>query len=320
MQAQLIYNAKAGGLSSSPKKENLLNALQEAGFDPVYKETNEEEDLDRVLADAEGLVVAAGGDGTVRAVALRLLGRDVPLAIPPMGTTNNIAKSLDVWGEPLQLISGLSEPQPRSFDIGRVDTPWGTVYFLEGMGFGFFADVLAMYHPEKGKNIWRGLEATSDILLKGRTYPNCLRFNGNEIGGKFLSAEFLNTGTVGLRLKFAPDASSSDGLLDLVLIENDNREGFLDYAANMMLEHLDQLQTVTRYLFDELRFFWDGFPIHVDGEIRPHDWHDRAEIKETNGDPHAYLPDVEPATITIDVLPKAPTLWLPAPGPDKKNE
>ena len=96
MQAQLIYNAKAGGLSSSPKKENLLNALQEAGFDPVYKETNEEEDLDRVLADAEGLVVAAGGDGTVRAVALRLLGRDVPLAIPPMGTANNIAKSLDV--------------------------------------------------------------------------------------------------------------------------------------------------------------------------------------------------------------------------------
>jgi hypothetical protein len=110
---------------------------------------------------------------------------------------------------------------------------------------------------------------------------------------------------------------SSDGLLDLVLIENDGREGFLDYAANMVLEHLGQLKSVTRRQFDELRFSWDGFPLHVDGEIRPLDWQDRAETKEKNGDPHAGLPAVEPATITIGVLPQALTLWLPAPVPAK---
>ena len=45
-----------------------------------------------MLARAKGLVVAAGGDGTVRAVALRLLGRDVPVAILPMGTAGAFAE------------------------------------------------------------------------------------------------------------------------------------------------------------------------------------------------------------------------------------
>jgi diacylglycerol kinase (ATP) len=311
MQAHLIYNGQAGRPGSGPDADALQHALKEAGFEPIYTATSKEGDVDDVLADAEGVVVAAGGDGTVRATLTRLIGRDLPLAIVPMGTANNIAKSLEAMAEPIESIAGLRDPREVPFDVGRVQAPWGTDYFVEGAGFGFFADVLATYQPEKGKSIWRGMEATSDILLEGRAYSNCLRFNGTEFEGKFLLVELLNTAAVGPRLQFAPEASSADGLLELVCIEEDDREGFLQYAANMVRDKLDELQSVTKRQIRELHFSWDGYPLHVDGFIRPDDWHERAETEETEWGPHAFLPDVEPAPITVEVLPGAVTLWLP---------
>lgn len=311
MQAHLIYNDSAG-MKKEPTVEALQEALQQVGFHPVYKETNGEEDLDNILEAAEGVVVAAGGDGTVRAVATRLTGRDLPLVILPMGTANNVARSLGIDRDPLEIVAGLAEPRPLSFDIGYLQAPWGEDYFLEGAGFGFFADVLATYDPEKGKSVLRSMEAIGDTLLKGHAYPNTIRLDGEELAGEFLLVEMLNTTAVGPRLKFAPDASPCDRVLNAVCIQASDRQGFLNYLTSLIKEDLDKLEAVTVRQVKQLSFTWTGFPVHVDGEVRPHDWNERQEIEETELGPRPFLPRVESGQIKVQVLPAALTLWMPS--------
>jgi diacylglycerol kinase family enzyme len=125
MKTTLIYNPQSGP-GFSPRPEEILNMLRKIGHDPTHVPTASEIDLDRALAEVEDLVVVAGGDGTIRAVALRLLGRDVKIAPVPMGTANNIAHLLALTGNPLEIVAGLADPIQKALDIGHVQTPDGS--------------------------------------------------------------------------------------------------------------------------------------------------------------------------------------------------
>jgi diacylglycerol kinase family enzyme len=71
-------------------------------------------DLDAVLTKAKGLVVAAAGDGTVRAVVTRLIGKGLPIAVLPLGTANNIwntlASQMPVPATVQEILAGLRTP------------------------------------------------------------------------------------------------------------------------------------------------------------------------------------------------------------------
>jgi diacylglycerol kinase family enzyme len=310
MQAHLIYNENAGG--KGPSVEDLQTALEGVGFEAVCYDTDSVEELDPILDNAEGLVVAAGGDGTVGAVLTRLIGKNLPLAILPMGTANNIAKSLGLPMDPIQLIAGLENRRTVPFDVGCLHAPWGTEYFFEGAGFGFFADILATYDPEKGKSIWRGLDAVRVHLQNGTPYANKLKLEGEEIAADFLLVEVMNTTAIGPRLKFAPQAAPDDGILELVCVESGDREGLLHYFTSLLLEELDRLETVTVRRVREVSFTWNGFPIHLDGEVRPPNWKARQAVEETEFGLRPYLPHAESGEIRISILPGAVPLWLPA--------
>ena len=319
MQATLIFNEGAG-FNTGPSAEELLEALGQAGFNPVYKATQTEADLDPILEEAEGLIVSAGGDGTARAIMIRLIGRDNPLAIVPLGTANNIAAALGITGSPLEIIAGLKTPRLFGFDIGQVCSPWGTDYFLEGAGFGFFADVLTTYDPEQGKSVWRGLQALTNTLRDGYVHESRLKLDDLEMPGNYVLMEALNTPAIGPRLKFAPDAHPGDGWLDVICIKESDREGLLQYAASLLTQDLDKLQTVTVCKVKELTFTWDGFPVHMDAELRPPDaWKNGASQESAGGTP-SRGPEMESGTLTVNLMPQAVTLWLPPEAETTANE
>src|SRR5262245_38892601 len=101
----LMHNPKAG--SGSPSKKALVAQLEHAGH-RVDSYSTKDKDFIRGLESPGDLVVIAGGDGTVRKVALRLIGRNVPIAILPLGTANNIAKALGLDCTAKHLIKNLS--------------------------------------------------------------------------------------------------------------------------------------------------------------------------------------------------------------------
>jgi diacylglycerol kinase family enzyme len=309
MEATLIYNQNAG-TTGRASVEELTSRLQQAGYKPVYKATSCEDDLTEALAEAAGLVVAAGGDGTVRAVATRLIGRDVALSVLPMGTANNVARTLGIQGDPLELITGLARPITHYFDVGYARAPWGEDYFLEAMGCGLYADILAAYRPEEGKSVVRGLNAFAQTLADYQSRPVSMVVDGRELAGQFVIAELLNTTAFGPRLKVAPCADPGDGLFDLVCIREDNREGLLRYVRGLLTESFVELPSVEHVRGRSLQLEWDGFPLHVDGEVRPPSPIQLDDHQPAGGArPHTAIPTHN--TIHVEMLPQAVKFWLP---------
>lgn len=84
------------------------------------------------------VVVAAGGDGSINAVAQALAGTGTALGVVPMGTFNFFARSLGIPEDPEQAVACLLEGQPRPVPIGEVN---GTV-FLNNASLGIYPAVL----------------------------------------------------------------------------------------------------------------------------------------------------------------------------------
>jgi len=66
------------------------------------------------------LVVAAGGDGTVGAVASHLTGTELPLAILPLGTANDVARSLYLPMDVAEACVAIAGALPMDIDVGQV--------------------------------------------------------------------------------------------------------------------------------------------------------------------------------------------------------
>ncbi len=262
----LIYNPQAGG-ASLVTGADLENALRLIGLQAQHRPTQNEEDLDRVLEHPGDVVVVAGGDGTVRAVARRLAGRGIPLVVLPLGTANNLAGSLGIAGQPLDVIARLAEPRSLMLDMGRVVSPWGEGVFLEAAGVGMLATTMAAYDPEDGKSPLRAIQAVI-ATVPGYTPIGCrVTCDEVELEGRYVMVEVMNTPAVGPRLRLAPNADPSDGWLDVVLIEEHDRVGLAAYVANLALGQLEALPNVSVHRARHVSLEWENSPLHLDAEL-----------------------------------------------------
>lgn len=266
MQATLIYNQQAGSASKLTADE-ILEALRQVGHDAIYTPTSTEEELDDVLANAKELVVVAGGDGSLRAVATRLLRRDICILPLPMGTANNIGRLLGLSEKPLEIIAGLADAIQRDMDMGRVVTPDGEEYFLEAMGIGMFADVMKNYKPEEGKSLARGISTILETMNDYQPKYFHINVDGNDLSGHYLMCQVMNTPTLSFRVTLAPDAKPDDGLFDLVLVHANQRESYLNFMRGILTGTVENLPDVSIHRGRNLEIAWRGFPLQLDGTV-----------------------------------------------------
>ncbi len=144
--ARLIYNPTSGtNPRQHPSLKAIVGLLRTHGIRAkVAIKTSGKfarEAAKAATAKNEELVIAAGGDGTVEDVASQLVGTHTALGILPIGTMNNVARSL---GIPLDLNDAcalLGAGSTRRVDVGHImgDEKRDVEYFLETAGLGLTA-------------------------------------------------------------------------------------------------------------------------------------------------------------------------------------
>jgi diacylglycerol kinase family enzyme len=97
MRALVLHNPSAG--SGDISAEDLLAALAAGGTAARYCSIKALHSSD-ALGDSSDFVVVAGGDGTVVKAVDYVRNRKLPIAIVPLGSANNIARSLGIEADP----------------------------------------------------------------------------------------------------------------------------------------------------------------------------------------------------------------------------
>ena len=150
MRTVLIHNQNAGD-GEVPTAGQLMALIKEAGLKVQYHPVRTK-GWHRSVDEKLDFVVAAGGDGTVAKVARRLVGSKIPLAVLPLGTANNISRTLGISQLGVtHLIRSWKKAAHVSFDAGVARGPWGKRYFIEGVGTGLLTH--AIPHLEKSETL-----------------------------------------------------------------------------------------------------------------------------------------------------------------------
>jgi diacylglycerol kinase (ATP) len=229
MRVLLIHNRNAG--KGKYRRRDIACFIEEAGH-LVRAVDKQDEDLERHLARPFDLVAIAGGDGTVHRVAELMLGHSTPFTILPLGTANNLAHSIGITGDPPALVQGWSEGTVLPFDALKVSHSGRDQVVFESVGLGLFTEAmcLAISHEDEAGKLSPKKRFDRDFRLLRKmvdTLPPvpCTIAVDGERGRRaaVVLCEVMNSRQIGSRLVLAPDASTSDGLLDLVLVTQRGR-------------------------------------------------------------------------------------------------
>ena len=270
----MVTNAAAGS-AGDERVEAALAVLRESA-DVRVESCAGPDDLDALLGSRDGrTVVLAGGDGSVHTAvaALRRRGElgEVILGLLPMGTGNDLARTLGIPLDPADAARSLLASRPRRLDL-LVDDAGGVVVNVVHLGVG--AEAAARAASLKGT-----LGATAypvGGMLAGTTATGWdleVTVDGTrlELDGAALMVAVANGRTIGGGAPLAPDAAPDDGLLDVVVATSTGPLARLGFGAALRDgEHVGR-DDVAVARGREVTVSGDDFPLNTDGELSgPH--------------------------------------------------
>jgi diacylglycerol kinase family enzyme len=302
VRVTLIHNPGAGstGEKDALKLEKLLGR---AGHKVRYR-SSKERGWKRALKKPADLVVVAGGDGTVGRVIRRMVGRGVPVTLLPSGTANNIARTLGLLERPFEdLMRGWESARRAKLDVGVAKGPWGERYFIEGVGAGLFANLMARPRKKNAKVgkpedvVDRALRRLQDMAVHCEAVDVAATLDGEDISGRYLLFEAINLRYVGPSMFLAPGGKPGDGLLDVVLVTEDERAHLLEYL-NKWQENRERRAVLPTRRGRRLKMEWTGYELHIDDKLYPREDDDPEEMA---GIVEAWI---EPAAVEL-LVPEA---------------
>lgn len=269
----IIWNPVAGNGAALQAYASVTAALDSAGVPytaakSAYPGHAVELARQAVIAGHEK-IVALGGDGTMREVAMSVFNTDATMGIIPCGTGNDMARPLGISTDPLTALDVVLHGERRLMDAATANDE----LFFNVAGFVFDVDVLdyTELYKKKYKNgsfaYLRGLlsaiagmrsRRTEIVWPDGSKTYNVLMIaaaNGTHIGGGMM---------------VAPEADPFDGLLDVCVMHDVTKPALFTLLPRFLRgKHISE-KYLTYFRTTELMAVCDpASRIQVDGEVMP---------------------------------------------------
>ena len=219
MHTLFLINPGSGRKANPSKTANLIHEMYGAVGQAVQTKYLDFSRLDETLdiAIAEGIrnIFAVGGDGTVNAVGTRLVNKPVNLGVIPKGSGNGFARNLG-----FSINTKLAIRQAMDAWSLRIDTArFNQTPFINVAGIGLAAVVAEIFSHKKKRGFRRYVKSSAEGLMSYKPESYQLTIDGHVYERESIMGIAIANGTQwGYDAKISPQASLTDGLLDVIIV------------------------------------------------------------------------------------------------------
>ena len=221
MRSLIVSNASSGG-SKSDLAQRIRLVFERLGeathLEPPSLESFDE-DVQRAV-QGKDLVVIAGGDGTLNCTLNALKERlsDVTLAIVPMGTGNDFARTLDLPEDPLEAAEAIALGRDVEIDYGRASSGGRSRLFLNACMGGFPVEVNEAIDEDAKKRLGPLAFWVGGAKAAARFPQFQVEVDGDEVSD-VVAIGIGNGRTAGGGIPVFPEADPSDGQLECCVMQ-----------------------------------------------------------------------------------------------------
>ena len=214
-------------IAAQSKKENIpfeiLFTTKEGDYSFLKHKIAEEKITD---------IVICGGDGTINKISSYLLNVSVNVGVIPMGSGNGLAYAAGISSNPKKALENIFRGTPQWIDGFYLNRHFSCM--LSGLGFD--AQVAHDFSHQKKRGLFTYIRLCVKNFFTSKNYAFDIEVNGKTMTTKALFVSIANSNQFGNNVTIAPNASLSDGLLDLIVVNKMNRL----LTIFVLLKHLFQ--------------------------------------------------------------------------------
>lgn len=284
----VLYNPSSAGGRSFKKKNRIEKKFINLKIPYSLRITGSEDELKQLAckgAASDRDIIAVGGDTTFTIVASEILkknkGNKIKLGMIGTGSINDIVRGIELDNIDLML-KAVKSGQSKKIDVGQVEIiPTGEIhYFLGTLGAGL-ATIVNKYIEQMKKNetlitkVKLAMELTGFVTSVKRSFtenevPKKINISYNDIKSEkeFSLLLFQNTPLYSRGLKFSPDASPYDNILDCSVIKTSSLSNTISLAFSVLRgTHSDRKEIEVLRSAEFQAAVEKEIDIAVDGEI-----------------------------------------------------
>ncbi|MDE5625045.1 MAG: diacylglycerol kinase family lipid kinase [Muribaculaceae bacterium] len=297
----LIINPISGTGSKKGVVEMVEQAMGACGHDVDVRLTGARGDATRLAGEAAAKgyhgVLACGGDGTVNETARALCGTETALGILPAGSGNGLARHLQI---PVDIAMALKVIA----DGNVVDSAYGTVNgrpFFCTFGMGFDAAVSHRFARQSRRGILSYVKSAISEYVQYRPQTYTVSANGKLLTEKAFLIAVCNASQWGNNAYIAPEASITDGLLDITIVHSGTAIDAAVMGMDIFTGYINKNTMVHTFRAPACVIYRNGAgEAHIDGEPMMMDdildvkCHHGALKVFTPGATHRFTPVITP--------------------------
>lgn len=265
-------------ISGQGSKDKVVSRLSQHECRVVYTEYAGHAELLAREAE-EDIVVAVGGDGTVNEVARGLIGTGKTLGIIPRGSGDGLALHLGLNHDLNKNIQIIENGKTHYLDAGMINGR----YFFSVCGVGLDAIVSERFAKSGRRGLPNYIEQAIHTWRNHTTELYEIEIDGVRYKYEAVMITVGNSDQWGHGAKVTPLADSSDGILDITVVEDFKDIDIPMLAYRLMTGTVNLAQNIHCHKGKDIRIIrQDSGPAHVDG-----DWFEADRVLEINILKHA---------------------------------